>query len=195
MDYFETTFPEPFTILGKKLKPFSLGHLLILHRLDCVPVSDNDSLLMSVLVCSQDATTLDDIFDDRWLNTKLWVWQFLLGKVDWIKCHELWSEYFTLHMAMPSYHSKNSGDDDSPSGTPFLQSLKATLQAKLNYTPKEALLAPMQSAIWDYLSYHEMEGNLEVVDKDWRKEMKADADAKHDELVKAFAERSKEDGS
>jgi len=196
VDYFTTVLPEPFTILGKELKPLSIGHLLILHRLDCIPVEDNEKLFMACLVCSTEATSLDDIFNDRWLNFKIWLWQFRLGKIDWLKCHELWTEYFTLHMEMPSYESRHEGSsNDTPSGTPFLQQLKATLQAKLNYTPQEALAVPIQQAVWDYLSLHELEGNIDVLDKDWRKAMKEDADSKHEELLKQFEEGSLKDGS
>ncbi len=186
MDYYERVLPEPFTILGKQLKPLSVGHLLLLERLGITQVRDNDDLFMCVLVCSTEATDLN-LFDDKWLDLKLWWWQLRLGKIDWEAVHNLWAEYFELHSRVPEYQSKH-GDSNTVSGTPFLQTLKTTLQAKLNYTPLEALRCPMQQALYDFVTYHEIEGNVEVLNKDYRKEMKERADKLHEELVKAYEE-------
>lgn len=55
---FKAAIPEPFQILGLKLKPLSLGRYRLLHRLGCAFVSDKESnagipdLLLGVAVCS-----------------------------------------------------------------------------------------------------------------------------------------------
>ena len=40
-DYLHSIIPEPVTILGQELRPFSLGHYLLLNRLDCAFLSDD----------------------------------------------------------------------------------------------------------------------------------------------------------
>ena len=37
--------------------------------------------------------------------------------------------------------------------------------------------------MWDYFSWHEMEGNVQVCDREKRAEMKEQADSEHDELT------------
>jgi hypothetical protein len=54
---FNAIVPTPWTILGLKLKPFALGHLVLLHRLESpfitgAPPTYAD-LSMAVLMCSQ----------------------------------------------------------------------------------------------------------------------------------------------
>ena len=121
--YLESVLAEPYTILGRQLSPLTLGHILLLNRLKVCPVQDHDDLFISVLICSTDATRLDDIFDDRLFELKIKWWRYRLGKVDWIFCHELWAEYFQLHLGMPSWASNHEGSS-SNSGTPFFQLVK-----------------------------------------------------------------------
>ena len=185
--YLESICAEPYTILGRPLRSLTLGHLLLLNRLKVCPVQDNDDLMISVLICSTDATKLDDIFDDRFFDLKFRWWNIRLGKVDWYNCHKLWTEYFTLHNTMPSWAS-NSKSKSSPSGTPFLQTIKITLQSKCGYSPEEALSYPFQQCLWDYLSYHELEGNIDILDKEDRESKSKLADEQHDQLVKSYLE-------
>jgi hypothetical protein len=57
-DYFSAAYPEPWQVLGVKLLPFSFGHYLKLHRLDCAFVSEDakaasiGDLLLGIVVCS-----------------------------------------------------------------------------------------------------------------------------------------------
>ena len=57
-DYFTAAIPEPWQILGLRLKSFSLGHYRILKRFKCAFVDDETSqvtredLIFGVLVCS-----------------------------------------------------------------------------------------------------------------------------------------------
>ncbi len=55
---FFAAIPEPYQILGLRLKPFSLGHYLILRRHECAFVADTleeatrEDLIFAVVVCS-----------------------------------------------------------------------------------------------------------------------------------------------
>ena len=193
-EYLESILSEPFTILGRRLLPLTLGHLLILNRLEVCPVEDNDDLLISVLVCSTNSTKLDDIFDDKFFDLKLRWWRFRLGEIDWIKCHTLWSEYFKIHLRMPSWGNNHKGNDTN-SGTPFFQTVKITLQAKCGYSPDQTLTTPYQQCLWDYLSFHEIEGNIDILDKGHRNKMKDLADSKHDDLIKNYFKGTLNNGS
>ena len=70
-DFFAAAYPEPWQVLGVKLRPFSLGHYLKLSRLGCAFVSSKEEhatlsdLLLAVVVCSM-PTTVDTEKDPFW---------------------------------------------------------------------------------------------------------------------------------
>lgn len=76
-NFFAAAYPEPWQVLGVKLRPFSLGHYLKLSRLGCAFVSDKEQtatlsdLLLGVVVCSM-PTTVDQDQDPfwRWLGRR-----------------------------------------------------------------------------------------------------------------------------
>ena len=85
MDYFSSTYPEPWQILGLKLRPFSFGHYFKLQRLGCAFVSDKSEtatlgdLLLGVLVCTlpSDPDAAADPFW-AWLNREHGGWRYRL---------------------------------------------------------------------------------------------------------------------
>lgn len=73
--YSTAAYPDPWRVLGIQLKPFSLGHYLKLHRLNCAFVADESrtatlgDLLLGVAVCSMDShpdASRDPFW--QWLN-------------------------------------------------------------------------------------------------------------------------------
>jgi hypothetical protein len=71
-NFFAAAYPEPWQVLGVKLRPFSLGHYLKLSRLGCAFVSDKEEtatlsdLLLGVVVCSMPTTPVAES-DPFWL--------------------------------------------------------------------------------------------------------------------------------
>ncbi len=77
LTYTQRIIPEPYTILGLSLRPFSLGHFLLLQRFNCGFVSDKptlggiDDLILGCCVCSMTYEEfLDAITDDKLFYTK-----------------------------------------------------------------------------------------------------------------------------
>lgn len=70
-NYFEAAYPEPYQILGVRLRPFSLGHYIKLSRLGCAFVSETEQnaklsdLLLGIVVCSM-PTSADQEKDEFW---------------------------------------------------------------------------------------------------------------------------------
>lgn len=164
--FLEIAVPERTTLLGLELKPLTIGHCLLLDRFDCVNVQDPDSLVMAVLICSDDHEKFQSVIESRWLDWQLKIWRWRLGKVDWLEKIQLWHEYFDGQSKPPLTVSLQDGKGMAGSGTPFMQHLKTYLQAKLNYSPSEALNAQVGMALWDYYSHAEIEGNIRVVDRE-----------------------------
>ena len=195
--HLRVTIPEPTVILGQELLPLSIGHLLHLDRLELIPPDSPELLISAILVCTREASDIAPTFRDPWLEWKLRVWLFRVSPfrdIDWTEPMEAFGEYVRAGTESPSaipLHEKKSMGD---SGTPFLQHVKATLQARLNYTPTEAINCSFAQAMWDYFSWHEMEGNVEVCDREKRAELKAQADSEHDELIAEAVEQMKKRG-
>ena len=185
--------PEPTTLLGKQLLPLSIGHLLWLERFDCLPVNDADKLVLATIICSQKFEDILPTFQDPWLEWRVRLWRWRLGEPDWQAKYEIWNEYFMHHTTGPSVITKGESRASNDSGTPFYQHLKVTLQSKLNYAPSEAINCPFGQALFDYYTLHEIEGNVDVCDEKLRREMREQADANHDELIKRAIEESKEE--
>ena len=176
-------------LLGQKLKPLTIGHLFLLERFECLPCTERDQLVLAVLICSHDHDEVLPLFEDRWWHWRMRLLRWRLGKFDWMEKFELWDEYYTRSMETPCAVPKNDGKGLADSATPFLQHLKVTLQSKLGYSPAEALNAPFSQAMWDYYVFHEIEGNVDVQDRDKRNELAQWINDNHDELVRAVIEQ------
>jgi len=186
--YLRLTLPEPTVILGQELLPLSLGHLLFLERLNLLPATEPDQIVLAILICTRTTDDIIPTIQDNWLGTKIrfWLWRFSpFRAIDWGKQSEALGKYVSEGTQTPSTISLHEKGDNNlaNSGTPFLQHIKATLQSKLNYSPAEATDCPYVQAMWDYYSYHETEGNVMVCDRDHRKAMKDLADRNHDALI------------
>ena len=194
-DFIETAVPEPMVLLGQTIKPLTIGHLLLLERFECLPAVERDQLILAVLICSHDSEEVLPLFDDRWWHWRMRVWRWRLGKFDWMEKFELWDQYYKAGTATPCAISKQDKSGLGNSATPFLQHLKVTLQSKLNYSPSEALAAPFSQAVWDYYTYHEIEGGVEIQDREERQRLADWIDKNHDELIKRVAQQKMEAGN
>ena len=158
-----------------------------LERLGCDPVDDSDKLVTAVMVCSMKVEEIIPTLQDPWLAFKLRVWRWRLGKFDAVEKIKLFHKYIEEGTRTPSVMKLHQTDDaGGSSGTPFLEHLKVSLQAKLNYSPSEAINAPFTQAIFDYYCYHELEGNLEICDRDHRREMFDLAESQREEILAAI---------
>lgn len=175
-EYTKSLYPESYTILGREINNgLTLGHILILQRLEAFPVETNEDLFAAVLVCSSTDYTLDQLLNDKWLQWKIRIWRWQLGEPDWVAAHTLWAEFINEHMRMPLFKKLVDGEGEA-SATPFLQSMKVTLMSKLNMSLHDCLRTQFNEAIWLYLGFWELEGAIVIQDRDERKKMKALAD-------------------
>ncbi len=193
--------PEPHTILGLRLKPLTLGHLLYLSRFGVEQVNDAGALITALMICSRDFDAVQPTLDDPLfsLKTKFWLWRvskkrwpafWQRGGIDWRDKFARWDAYYTAHTVAPKAVAKRSGANLS-SNVPFLQHLKVTLQSELNYSPREAMNCPFNVAMLDYYTHHELQGAVDVVDVEKMAAMRQHADANSAEWI-AAAQKMKE---
>lgn len=183
-DHVAAILPEPFTVLGQKLKPLTLGHCFWLERLDCNPVKNVLDLITAVVVCCDDwekfeRTTTRPLFAFR---MRLWQWRLTrLWKKDataFDKSVKAFGEYIKENTTAPETFDSKGGNSI---GAPWLYHLKVALQAKLGYSRQEILSLRMTEALWDYYTFGELEGGIDLVSEDDR-EMQRIAIANHDRL-------------
>jgi len=185
--YLEILVPDRFTVLGLELKPLSVGHILLLEKFGCLEPKDEGEFVLAVLICSQRPQDVPATLDDRWLWLKVRLWFWRLGAFDWNEKAKIFSKYIEAHTATPAFRSLNErGSSLEHSGTPHVQHVRVTLMSKLNYAPTEAWEVGFGQAMFDYLTYHENEGAVEILDREHRAEMREEADRLHHELVDKF---------
>ena len=192
--------PEPCVILGVELQPLTLGHLLHLERFGLPTPTRPDEIALAVVICSRPVDDILPTINDPWLGFKmrLWLWRVApFSAIDWPAKAAAFEDYVEEHLNAPTAIStadKSARDSLRDSGTPFLQHLKVTLQHGLNYTHAEAMALPYCQAMWDFYTYHEMQGNVVICDREHRAAMKKQADDQHSDAVAEAIRMQREAG-
>jgi len=181
-EFYESFIPEPWTILGLELKPFSLGHYILLGRIKSPlilggPVGLPD-ILVAVLFCSKTFKESVSLLDDRSLIHLVhkWAqeltgsnsWAVILGikkaaTIDWTSKIDLFASYMSDGCKMPNIHYQESDAKDVNIPTPQL--VKITLQMKLGFRECEIMDRPWSLCLWDFTTIKAIEGVVDVVDQ------------------------------
>lgn len=181
-DFYLASIPEPVSILGFRLLPFSLGHLLLLHRYDSAFVTGGnptyDDLALSVLVCaipySEGSTLRDDSslpeFMRRWhdritsndaLSVKLGFRK--AGVIDLQKECDLFSGYLAAHSKMP-YYSYKPGDFREMK-CPMVQMVKVRLMRDMHFNEREIMDRPWALCLWDFVTLKALNNEVSMEDE------------------------------
>lgn len=166
--YLEAAVPEPFTVLGRKLLPFSVGHQILLEKfgssyaLGYTEAPGYSDLILSVFICSHTFEENLKQLKSRHLSLRLKLWGWYCGKFDVIEAMLFFRKYLDAHTNWPKRFWIERGTGGSSSGSPFIQSLKVRLQKDLGYSEAEALNAPYQMALWNYLTNLENQGVIRL---------------------------------
>jgi hypothetical protein len=192
-EFLENILPAPFTVLGKKLRPFSIGRAILLQRFDCYPVTDFEKLITAVVICSRPCKDVLATLEDKWLPIKIRLWAFRLGRFDPMAKIVFFNQYLRAYSSCPNVFSEDSFNDDCVPGAPFLQHMRVLLRAEVGWTQEEINEEPLSQAYWDYFTYWEMKDKVRIIqeEEDWVRAMVDDANAKHEERLqkaRSFAE-------
>jgi len=166
--WLEAILPEPINLLGQRLNPFSLGHCILLNRLDnpfyVGGNTDLQDVLQGVFICSQTFDEAWTALADKNLDERIIKWQAQLGRIDIQEVTSVFSDYLKNGSFSPDL-SDESESKRQP-GTPFLLRLKLILQSKLGYTEKEALEKPFGAVLHEVLGLAELRGDVKVMNAD-----------------------------
>jgi len=200
-DFYSAAIPEPTTVLGLRLRPFSLGHVILLGRVRSSFVTEGEplslhDLALSVLICSLSYTDGLSLFNNRNLDRFFKRWHSRLAGESWLtrlgfrKLREIdyaqkaveFGEYIKRASKIPNYSYR--ADDFKQIECPSVQIVKVTLMRDMGFREAELMDRPWGLCLWDYVTIRALAGHISLVDSDQLKEAQAAADA--------LAERIKE---
>ncbi len=183
--------PRPFRVLGQELRPFTLGHACTLESLGLRSVDEAGALFMAVLVCTLPPGDFQRLMGTRRLALRVGLWTTSIrAQLAWtritrgapaafaivVRALALFRQYCEHHSACPEFRQlaeESRGERSAPRGAPFLEHVRVVLQSKLGYSPAEAIALPLGRALFDYFTYWEVEGRIELLDDEAEKEVNA----------------------
>jgi len=173
--YTEALLPEPSIVLSRTLRPFCLGHALILHHLQSPFVDSQPStlnpqpglgdLLFAIEICRRPWQQ-----SLRAIGTRLFPLRLRLSalRFTWMSEARLELELarFRLYVNRASkrprvWHAQRSG---RPPGAPWLQAVRMDLMQS-GYTFAEAMSLPLGAAFWDFYAYWEAKGAVDILNE------------------------------
>lgn len=163
---------RPPTVLGLRLRPFSLGHYLILASEECAYVSDKeeiptfDDLVFGVFVCALSWEEYQKHIEDETLDETLVEWGKKRGaeftnKEAVLAESEKFANYILAATKSPNYWIE--GDTGkAKGGAHWAIAMRASLSSQLGYSRTEALNAPFVESLADYLAHAESSGAIRL---------------------------------
>ena len=180
--YINAFVPEPFTILGLRLRPLSIGHLVLLHRLESPFVCEDSTsitigdLALACLICSLDYASGIALLDNPILAVEIYRWglrsanqhgwrrlcPWIRRPVDLKQKLDLFREYLTYSMEVPGY-SVEEGKGKAIDA-PAWQVVRMVLLSKTNLTDSEIMDRPYRLNMADFITLRAIEGHVDLVD-------------------------------
>lgn len=171
---FRAAIPEPFRILGLRLKPFSLGRYRLLRRLDCAFVSEEPALpkpgdlFLGVYICSKRCDEMNQLLEsgECWPEMEQWG-KSIFGDgpepeaFNYLEKVTLFKRYLSESAEVPKYWEEDCSNMHS--GGHWSQSVEIVLRGELNWTSEEIDEAPLSKAISDYHKWLEGKGAIRLM--------------------------------
>ena len=181
--YDEALMPPTFTICGMKLRPFCLGHFLILRQLKSPLNGENEIevnftdgiywLFHALIVCAlsyeDNLELLND--DDKFASIFKEFSDKLVKNMELDKnwnIHEklmLFKQYMAYFMEMPMYTGEGEGSTKAPSGTDWCSNIFVIFKSHLGYTESEILNMNFRKLFYEWCNYAEENGAIQVSNK------------------------------
>jgi len=161
-DWATTCAPGSRIVGNAKLKPFTLGHALLLERLGIEVVLTRLDFHAFVGICSRNhAQGLEWI---EWFLSPVGQWFYAIkpigGKFEDIIQDAI--DYMRENKSLPQLlEVENSGINTY--GTPSLQAARTIAISQLGYNPQTINDAPIGQLYWDILSNNELNGGSKII--------------------------------
>jgi hypothetical protein len=160
-------------VLGKKLRPFTLGHQALLEAVgssfavgaEHKPKTfeeDYYDLLISVYVCSLDFRAALVAFSFPWLiKGHIWWWKVRVGHFDLFEESAKFQAYINESTEQPRYWIDDNHSAPE-SGIPWLQFLKQKNQELLGIKDDECMDLPYKAALDTWLTHLASAGAIQI---------------------------------
>jgi hypothetical protein len=176
--YLKAAMPEPYIVLGVPLRPFCLGHILLMKRFDCRFGDDAEGfrgiedLLLGIAICSR---SYEDFQEFIYNPVEFESWVSKWGQVvERLSTEELDFNMFEKFMLFKRYMNEgtqipaffSSGDNGNPPTVHWTQSLLQALVAEMKFKESEALNMPLGKALQYYCQWLEKNGAIELMNEE-----------------------------
>jgi len=176
--YLDSAMPEPVVLLHQNLKPYSLGHDMLLRRhrspfvtLERMP--EIEDLYMAVYLCACDFEEAQrelslpgNVFAQRMADWQAIVVRENKGPLRESQVLELvldFQKYVRDGSQSPKFNPIGNGNPRRKPGAPLLALMLRTLTREYHFTKSEALNLPFGWAMWLYLTHSEQEQRVRLV--------------------------------
>lgn len=157
---FEALIPEPYVVLGARLKPLTLGHAALLLRLGGECWIDGgscglDELLVGVAICSSDSfnSFLADLYNGGFA-TRMEALASQVKTGDVQKEIELFARYISEGSEGPTVLFEDTKTTATRSHA--IQSLRVQLMKFFRVPVSEVMDVPLSVALWDMATLSEI---------------------------------------
>jgi hypothetical protein len=171
-DYLKAVIPHQARVLGQRLKPLSLGHMMVLSRYGSPFVTGDrqpmfGDLCFSIWVCKRNWQGLmRGLSDSSFKKEVRFLWW--MGKFrNKGKAILVFVQYLSKAMQQPSLFY-NKVDGAKPTSMNNLQYMKIVLMRKLHKTSEQAMDTPFGEIVYDLAALGEGEGSCGFVSDDNR---------------------------
>jgi hypothetical protein len=194
-EYLTAAIPEAVQVFGILLRPFSLGHHLILSRFEspivCGGEAGIDDVLFAVWVCGHTYEDAIERLATGYVAHEIKRWRRIMRRRQWyglrplafsqfIEKTKLLREHVESACKIPNLFSSEGGKGV---GSPTMQVLRVTLQRELHLSDTEILNRPLSQCWWDLATLAELRGKGKVIDRDEFRDMQRKADEFHEKFM------------
>lgn len=195
--FYKQAVPEPSYVLGLRLLPLSVGHIILLHRIESVFVCDRElsgidawhELALATAICAQPYQEGVRMLEDhagtskamaKWvakLTRSTLVDRLIFRKpapIDFQAHWQAFVDYLKEHSKLP-YYSYNP-EDVREMDCPHVQLVKCSLQRSFGFSDEVILNRSWSQCLWDYVTLKALDGQIQMADEDEFKAMQKAAD-------------------
>lgn len=170
--YEQAMWPEPFTILKRRLRPFSFGHYIILKRFNVCYANDDEKpltiedLVFSVYVCSHSYKECETLFySGKWFD-EVYEWSKEFSTEPSLEqAADEFRRYLDHHTIYPLFKNLNNDRSTSKSNGEIYEKIISTVASKQNYKRDDVLELNYARVMYEYLSYMEQQGAISFYSK------------------------------
>lgn len=183
--YVKSFLPDKFVILGVRLKPLSLGHYMLMKRLNVGYATDTEAkvgfedFVLALLICGQtyeefcEFLERDDLI--KALEREAKAMKRRINKEQNFNLFSkmgMFQKYLEEGTQMPLYW-EGDNKSEKESGAHWSQTLFTTAVSELGYTRTQALNVPLVQLFNDFFKYAESNGAIELMREEEEELVKA----------------------